>query len=262
MTHGNTKGMANGFYATIARYYDAEHHDKEEDLPFYSDLAEDYGDPILVIGGGTGRVMLHLAEQSYTVHGIESERAMLERAQRKLDTKAHLKSNVTFHAGSALDIKLNVAAKTTIIPYNTLMHFHTQDEQIALLRRARQWTQPGGVLAIDLPNAADAFGSMDSSAVTLERTFLEPDSGHMVMQHSVSELDRTEQLMYVTWIYDEIGEDGTVHRTVAPVVNRYFFFSELKLLLATCGFNDVLIYGDFDYTPFVDGCPRMIVLAK
>src|SRR5688500_2286343 len=97
MTNGNTKAMANGFYATIARYYDAEHHDKEEDLPFYSDLAEDYGDPILVIGGGTGRVMLHLAQQSYTVHGIESERAMLERAQRKLDTKAHLKSNVTFH---------------------------------------------------------------------------------------------------------------------------------------------------------------------
>lgn len=254
--------MTTGFYAAIARYYDAEHHDKEEDLPFYSDLVEDYGEPVLVIGGGTGRVMFHLAQQGYTVHGIEGERAMLERAQRKLETRAHLKSNVTFHNGDALKLTLDVKAKTTIIPYNTLMHFHSQEEQIALLRRAREWTLQGGVLAIDLPNAADAFGSMDSAAVTLERTFLEPESGHLIMQHSVSELDRTEQLMHVTWIYDEIDEEGVVKRTIAPVTNRYFFFAELRLLLATCGFNEVLVYGDFDYTPFVDGCPRMIVLAK
>ena len=103
---------------------------------------------------------------------------------------------------------------------------------------------------------------MDTGAVTLEQTFLEPESGNRVMQHSVSELDRVEQLMSVTWIYDEVGEDGVVRRTVAPVVNRYFFFSEIKLLLKLTGFNDYQVFGDFDYGPFVDGCPRMIVLAK
>jgi SAM-dependent methyltransferase len=251
-----------GFYATIARYYDAEHHDKDEDLPLYSELAEDSGDPIVIVGGGTGRVALHLAQQGYTVHAIEGERAMLERAQKKLDAMPHLHGKAVFHFGDALTVLLDVKAKLSIIPYNTLMHFHTQEEQIALLKRLRGWTEQDGILAIDLPNAGEAFAGMDTGAVTLERTFLEPESGHLIMQHSVSELDRVEQLMSVTWIYDEIDDDGTVKRTIAPVVNRYFFFSEVKLLLETYGFQDVQVYGDLDYTPYVDGCPRMVVLAK
>ena len=30
------------FYTTIARYYDAEHQDKTDDLDMYSELAADY----------------------------------------------------------------------------------------------------------------------------------------------------------------------------------------------------------------------------
>jgi SAM-dependent methyltransferase len=251
-----------GFYATIARYYDAEHHDKEEDLPLYDDLVGDYGDPILIIGSGTGRIALHLAGQGYTVHGVETEPNMLERAQAKLDATPNLRERVTFHAGDALKIALDAAFRTVIIPYNTLMHFHEQAEQLALLRRIRGWLSPGGVLLIDLPNAGDAFASLDTDAVTLERTFLDAETGHLVMQHSVSRLDRAEQLMYVTWIYDEVTEDGTVRRTVAPVTNRYFFFPEMRLLLSQTGFEDVLVYGDVDYAPYEDGSPRMIVLAK
>ena len=59
------------FYATIARYYDSEHSDKTEDLVLYSELAEEFGDPILIVGSGTGRLMLHLAQEGYEVHGIK-----------------------------------------------------------------------------------------------------------------------------------------------------------------------------------------------
>lgn len=251
-----------GFYATIARYYDAEHFDKDEDLPFYDDVIAEHGDPVLIIGAGTGRVLMHIAHNGHKVHGIELEPNMLARAQAKLDRNPDLLENATLHQGDALTLPLEVKARTTIIPYNSLMHFHTQEKQLALLKRAREWTSEGGALVIDLPNAGDTFGSMDNSAVTLERTFLEPESGHLVMQQSVSELDRTEQLMYVTWIYDEVAGDGAVKRTVAPVVNRYFFYSELALLLNASGFNDLTVYGDFDYVPYMDGVPRMIVIAR
>lgn len=252
-----------GFYATIARYYDAEHHDKDEDLPLYADMVGDYGGPVLIVGAGTGRVALALAKLGHTVHGIEMERAMLERARRKLDGQPdEVRERVTLHAGDALTLPLDLKASVTIIPYNTFMHFHAQDVQLRLLSRIRQWTAPDGLLIIDLPNAGEAFAGMDTGAVTLERSFLEPESGHMVMQHSVSELDRAEQVMSVTWIYDEVDADGVVRRTLAPVTNRYYFYSEMKLLLRASGFEEIDAYGDFDYSPFVDGAPRMIVLAK
>lgn len=250
------------FYATIARYYDAEHHDKTEDLAFYSEAADTTGGPILIIGSGTGRVMLHLAQEGHTVHGIEIESAMLERARRKREAMSHLADQLVLHQGDALKVELPTAFRLAIIPYNSLMHFHAPAKHLGLLRRARQWIEPGGRLIIDLPNAGEAFAAPDTEALTLERTFLEPESGHLVMQQSVSRLDRATQLMQVTWIYDEIGADSSVKRTFAPVTIRYFFEAEIRLLLKAVGFEVEAIYGDFDESPFEDGCPRMIVVAK
>lgn len=250
------------FYATIARYYDSEHVDKTEDMELYSELAEEYGEPILIVGSGTGRLMLHLAQEDYTVHGIEIEAAMLDRAKSKRDALPHLQDKLIFHHADALKIKLDQQFGLAIIPYNTFMHFTSLDTQRKLLTRLRGWVAEGGALVIDLPNAGEAFATQDSEAVILERTFLEQESGHLVMQQSVSRIDRVEQIMQVTWIYDEIGEDGALSRTVVPVRNRYFFHSELRHLLELCGFEIVETFGDFDRLPYEDGVPRMIVVAK
>jgi SAM-dependent methyltransferase len=249
------------FYATIARYYDSEHSDKTEDLAFYSELAEEHGDPILIVGSGTGRLMLHLAQEDHDVHGIEIEPAMLERARNKRDAMPHLRGRLTFHEGDALKVALDGKFKLGIIPYNTLMHFHG-DAARTLLKRLRQWITPDGALVIDLPNAGEAFAAPDTEAVTLERSFLEQETGHLVMQQSVSRLDRADQMMHVTWIYDEIGDEGQLSRTVVPVLIRYFFLAEIRLLLEVCGFKNVEVYGDFDLQPFEDGVPRMVLVAK
>lgn len=252
------------FYGTIARYYDSEHHDKDEDFDYYADLAsavlEDDADPLLIVGSGTGRLALRLAAD-HTVHGIEIEPAMLERARRKLAGFRH-RGRVTFHQGDALTIPLDMRFGMVIIPYNTFMHFLTQDEQQTLLRRVRAWLKPGGVLLIDLPNAGEAFAAQDTEAVTLERTFTDEETGHIVMQQSSSRLDRTEQLMSVTWMYDEIGADGVLKRTHVPVVIRYFFLAEMTLLLASCGLALDAVMGDFDGSPFMEGAPRMLIIAK
>jgi SAM-dependent methyltransferase len=252
-----------GFYATIARFYDAENADKTDDLAFYSELAAEYGDPILDVGCGTGRVMLHLAQEGYQVHGIDNEAAMLERAKLKLDGAPHgLRDRLTFYLGDVLTYELDQQFKLALLPYNGLMHFHRQETQLALLRRLRQWTLPDGLLVLDLPNAGETFASQDSEALTLERTFIEPETGHLVMQQAVSLLDRVEQLMRVTWIYDEITGEGAIKRTVAPILFRYYFCPEVQLLLSQTGFEVQDVYGDVDGSPFEDGCPRMIVLAK
>jgi SAM-dependent methyltransferase len=93
------------FYATIARYYDAEHVDKVDDLAMYSALADEYGGPIFEFGAGTGRVMLHLAQEGHAVHGIDMEAAMLERAKEKADRLPHLKDNLQFFQGDILKYK-------------------------------------------------------------------------------------------------------------------------------------------------------------
>ncbi len=178
-----TASRSAGFYATIARYYDSEHHDKDEDLPLYSEVADEAGGSVLIIGSGTGRLMLHLAAEGHDVHGIEMESAMLDRARLKRDASPGLADRVTFHFADALDPKLKIDEKFSliIIPYNTFMHFLTLETQLTLLKRAKSWLAEGGMIVIDLPNAGEAYSSLDSEAIILERTFLEHETGHLVM---------------------------------------------------------------------------------
>jgi SAM-dependent methyltransferase len=251
-----------GFYATIARYYDAENVDKTDDLIFYAELAAEYGGPILDVGCGTGRIVFHLAQEGYVTHGIDSEYDMLERAKMKLNAFAHARDKMTFYQGDVLTYDIDKKFKMILLSYNALMHFHAQEDQVALLRRLRGWIAPDGILVIDLPNAGETFASPDTDAITLERTFIEPETGHMVMQQSVSFLDRVQQLMDVTWIYDEVTDEGVVIRTVAPVIFRYIFYSELTLLLKLTGFDVHEVSGDYEGGTFENGCERLIVVAK
>lgn len=252
------------FYETIARYYDAENAEMTEDLPLHSELAEDFGAPILDIGCGSGRVMLALAREGYRVVGVDYAQAMLARGKRRVERMPdEMRENVTFVHGDALTVDIPGGPFQVIsVPYNGFMHFQTQADQITALKRFRTLIADGGILLLDLPNAGEAFGTQDDGALVLERSFIEPESGNLVMQQSVSGLERIKQQLHITWIYDEITPDGTVHRTLAPLALRYVFPGELDLLLAATGFEATTIYGDYDQSPFEEGSPRMIVLAE
>lgn len=250
------------FYTNVARFYDAETGDKTDDLRMYSRLAAQYKGGILDVGCGTGRVLIHLAQAGCQVHGIDSDAAMLARLAHKLERMPHLQESISYVHADVLHYACEREFALILLSYNALMHFQEQESQIALLRQLRGWLAGEGRLVIDLPNAGDVFASQDTDSLILERTFLEPESGHQVMLQSISCLDRVAQVLHVDWIYDEMDGDGRVKRIIAPHRLRYFFQPELALLLRLCGFAVDAVYGDTDGAPFEDDCERMIVLAR
>ena len=251
------------FYDTIARFYDAENAEMTDDLDLYSELADETGDPILDVGCGSGRVMLHLAQEGLSRGGCGYLRSDVgTRAAQARNAAAGPEAAGDVYQGDILTADLPGKFKLIIVPYNGFMHFNTQAQQAAALRRFHDLLDDEGLLIFDLPNAGEAFGTQDDNAVALERMFTEPESGHLVMQQSFSTLSRITQQMHITWIYDEIMDDSTVRRTLAPLVLRYVFPGEMDLLLAAAGFRQVEVYGDYAQESFEEGCTRMIVLAE
>ncbi len=250
------------FYTAVARYYDAENAGKTDDLELYSRLAAQYSGQILDVGCGTGRVLIHLAEHGHSVSGIENNRAMLTRLDHKLKSAPQLSQLIDVAEADVLSHEYPRKFGLILLSYNALMHFLEQDKQIALLRRLRSWLTDSGRLVIDLPNAGPVFASPDNDAMTLERSFLDKETGQLVMLQSVSILDRAAQTLDVEWIYDAIDGDGSVKRMIVPHKLRYFFLPEIKLLLDRAGLALDAVYGDSDQSAYDADAERMIVLAK
>ena len=249
------------FYTTVARYYDSENADKSDDLAMYSRLAGEIGGEILDVGCGTGRVLLHLAREGCRSHGIDNDRAMLDRLDAKLRQLPQLRHLVNVVQGDILDYQWEQSFSLILLTYNALMHFHEQEAQIALLSGLRACLVDGGRLVIDLPNAGPAFAAEDSDALIFERNFLDRETGNLVMLQSLNYLDRAAQMLTVEWIYDEIDGSGAVKRLIAPHKLRYFFLPELQLLLERAGFALSAVYGDPDGAPYDADSERMIVNA-
>ena len=52
---------------------------RTQDVAFYRDAVQEYGDPVLELGCGTGRITLALAEAGQRVTGLDISERMLER---------------------------------------------------------------------------------------------------------------------------------------------------------------------------------------
>src|SRR2546427_10874115 len=66
----------------IADYYDESPivKGRTQDVAFYRDAAREFGDPVLELGCGTGRITMALAEAGKRITGLDLSERMLERA--------------------------------------------------------------------------------------------------------------------------------------------------------------------------------------
>lgn len=245
-------------YQSLVQYYDVENADLVEDLAAYVLLAERFGGPVLDVGCGTGRVSFELAAKGMPVLGIDSSEAMLKQA-RKCAKKRNLAVDLV--KADIRTLALEKQFGLAIFAYNGFMHLLAQPDQIAALSRITAHLKPGGGLAIDLPNPIEMFRVEDTPGLVVERIFTDPSTHELVMQHSIAEVDRAGQIMHLTWIYDRIGSDGSVHRDLIPLQLRYTLASELRLLLERAGLQVDMVCGDYEFSPYEEDSPRLFVIA-
>ncbi|MBN1136856.1 MAG: class I SAM-dependent methyltransferase [Anaerolineae bacterium] len=248
-------------YSVYAQFYDLDHGDVDADLVMIEQLAALCGSPILELACGTGRALLPLARQGYQVTGVDISPEMLTIAQRKVDTEG-LADRVTLIEQDMRRLTLDGCFNLAFIALNSFMHLLTPDDQVESLVHIRHHLNPGGRLLLDLFNP-DLGRLLDfRGQVSMDKVMVDPETGHRLIKLRSEKVDLSQQTVYVTYMLDDVDEQGVVRRTLVPFSIRYLFRSELEHLLHRAGFAVEAIYGSYDLDDFCGDSDKMITVAR
>jgi len=133
-------------------WHDIECGGYDLDLPLWRELADGEGSPVLDVGAGTGRVALDLARRGHEVVALDRSAALLEALRDRGDGL-----DITTVAADARDFALDRRFPLIVVPMQTLQLLGGADGRARFLVRARDHLAQGGLLAVALADALDAF---------------------------------------------------------------------------------------------------------
>lgn len=233
--------------------YDCENRDFGPQGPFFLDLAQQTGGPVLELGCGTGRITIPIARAGIAITGLDVVPGMLARGRAK-------GGDLPVQWVEADVRRFQLAARFRLIfaTSGVFQHMLTRSDQEALLARAREHLAPGGLFAVDVALLhLVAGGGADEEQ---EWFSYQDEDGRTVRVSGTNRYDPTTRVNVETAVrrwQDERGEH--VHR--APLALRFFEREELVTLLRDCGFTVVASYGGYDRSPLTSESGTAIMVC-
>lgn len=141
-------------------WHDLECGAYSADLPVWRSLADEYGDPVLDVGAGTGRVALELARGGHAVTALDDDPVLIAELARRADGLP-----VTALRGDAREFELGVRFGLIIVPMQTIQLLGGDAGRHGFLETAARHLRPGGLLAVAVTEALEPFSLDDGYAL-------------------------------------------------------------------------------------------------
>jgi SAM-dependent methyltransferase len=133
-------------------WHDLENGSYAEDLALWRELAASHGGPVLDVGAGTGRVTLDLARHGHAVVALDRSATFLAALRERAG-----RLPVGAVAADAREFSLGRRFPLIVVPMQTIQLLGGPEPRARFLACARAHLEPGGVIAVALAEALDAF---------------------------------------------------------------------------------------------------------
>lgn len=159
--------------STAVIWHDVECGSYVEDLPLWRSLAAEYGDPVLDVGAGTGRIALDLAAAGYQVTALDRDPELLNALRSRLGRNPELfretsQTAVRTVVADAREFELGEQRfPLVIVPMQTIQLLGGADGRVKFLRCAHRHLTPEGVVAAAISEVLELYEVLDDLAAPL-----------------------------------------------------------------------------------------------
>lgn len=211
------------------------------DRSFYLELIRQYGQPVLDVGCGTGRLTLDYLAQGIDIDGVDNSPEMLAICRQKA---AELSLEPVLYEQFMEDLHLPRQYRTILIPSSSIQLI-TDREQVdqALGNIRAQLTSGGAVVAsiMTLWKAGDPLESQAESSAVRESDGVTFRRVARARFSPESECEHTEDLYQMIVDGEVVAEEA--HRR-SPATRSYTQV-QARALFERAGFENVRLYSEF-----------------
>ncbi|RLF93231.1 class I SAM-dependent methyltransferase [Thermococci archaeon] len=235
------------------RHYDCQTKDFVEDIPFYLRQIKKYGEPVLELACGTGRITIPVAEKGIKITGLDVLESMLSHAKRKAAEK---EVDIEWIKADCRNFKLNKKFNLIFFPFNSFLHLHNLESYEACFSCVKDHLTDQGRFIIDIFNPNLDILRRDPSEKFPVSEYEDPDGKGTVKISEQTSYDTSTQLMHIKWHY-KIGNQEFIKEWK----NRILFPKEIDTLLIYNGFRIETKFGNYDETPFDSMSQKQLIVC-
>ena len=251
--------MKDDEYESFAEVYDLFYGFRRGDIEFYAKLAEKFGDPILELGCGTGRVLIPLARRGYRITGIDVSESMLRILKRKLEKESEdVRSRIEIIHADMREFNLKRKFRLIIIPFSSIVHLRSLDDALKTFINVFNHLSDEGAFAFDIFIPKYELISKKSR---IEFYTLDIDDNRKLILWEKAKYDLTNQLIDVDRLVEIVSENYSKKYFWRYKI-RWYTRSEIELLLRLAGFNNIEVYGDFSFGEYKYEKGLMVFIAS
>jgi 2-polyprenyl-3-methyl-5-hydroxy-6-metoxy-1,4-benzoquinol methylase len=239
-------------------YLDGRHYDLQnchlEDLIFYQNQIEKYGEPVLELACGTGRLTIPIAEQGINITGLDISEKMLSQAKMKANKKG-LKLN--WVKSDCRNFNLRKKFKYIFIPFNSIAHLHNLESIEACFSSVKKHLSPDGRFVVDMFNPILSILTRDPSKRYPVTEYPDPDWKGTVVITENNVYDSVNQINRIKWYYKINNKEEYIEE----LNMRIFYPQELDALLHYNGFIIESKFGNYNMEPFLTTSKKQLLVC-
>jgi SAM-dependent methyltransferase len=243
-------------------YADAQRYDlvmgayaSGDQLNFYRRQVARYGEPVLELACGSGRLTIPLAKEGVKITGMDISRDMLDLAKIKA---SEAQADVHFLQGDMRSFDLGEKFRFIFIPAQSLSHLHTRQEMEDCFSCIRHHLVEGGRLMIELFNSSVRMLARESGRRYPVGQYEDAKGDSQVFVLEEVSYDSASQVNHIQWFFrDEKSED----EVMLSLERRQFFPQEMDALLWYNGFAIDYKYGNYTEEEFSGAAGKQLIIC-